>query len=298
MRFNKYLLFISIITSLFISACEKEKSSVKSELIITDDLGNSISIENAPQRVITLAPNLTEMIYSLHLQKYLVGNTLYCNYPEEAADVEKVGDMLTFNFEKIVTLKPDLIFITVEGNTKETYEKFKELGLKIFVSNPRNFSGIKKTYMDLAKIFGIESRAKNEISKWDSVTNSISLSSQKNKILTGAMLIEITPIMAAGKNTFFNEFLELCGIKNIADDSPFNYPIFSREELLKRDPNFIFYPTSLDDKLERVIKVYPEWKNLKAIKENKFYLIDRDIFSRPGPRFIDALQNLYTLIHQ
>ena len=89
-----------------------------------------------PRRIITLAPNLTEMIYDLGLENKLVGNTLYCDYPEAAKKIEKVGNLLTVNFEKIVTLKPDLVLITVEGNTKETYDKFHQLGIKIFVSNP------------------------------------------------------------------------------------------------------------------------------------------------------------------
>lgn len=295
---KKVIGFILITLSTFILvACSNKSEQRVTGTEIVDDLGNKFTFAQKPERIISLAPSLTEMIYSLELQNRLVGNTLYCNYPEAAARVEKVGDLLTFNFEKIVTLKPDLIFITVEGNTKETYDKFRELGLKIFVSNPRNYNGIKKTCSDMGKIFGIEQRTKDTIAGWDSVINSISLASQKNKILTGAIIVEINPIMIAGKSTYFNEFFDICGLKNIAEDSPLNYPIFSREELLNRNPDFIFYTTFIGDKLERVITSYPEWKNLKAVKNKNFCLIDRDLFSRPGPRFANAVKYLYKLIH-
>lgn len=289
---------ILALCSFIIYSCRGNNQQASNGLSIVDDLGNKFIFDKTPERIITLAPNLTEMIYSLNLQDHLVGNTLYCNYPEEAVNIEKVGDLLTFNFERIVTLKPDLIFITVEGNTKETYDKFRELGLKIFVSNPRNYNGIKKTYSDIGKIFGIEPKVNNELARWDSIITSISSSTQKNKILSGAMLIEINPIMIAGKSTFFNEFFDICGLKNIAEDSPLNYPVFSREELLNRNPDFIFFPTALDDKLERVVKAYPEWENLKSVQQGNFYLIDRDLFARPGPRFVEAVQYLYKLTHQ
>ncbi|MDP3582507.1 MAG: ABC transporter substrate-binding protein, partial [Ignavibacteria bacterium] len=134
------------------------------------------------------------MFFSLGLENHLVGNTMYCNYPPQAQKIEKVGDMLTFNFEKIVLLKPDLIFITVEGNTKSTYDKFHELGLKVFVSNPRNYKGIRKTYSDLGKIFGITNKTEAALTKWDSTLQSIT-ATQKPQNKTAMFLVELRPIM-------------------------------------------------------------------------------------------------------
>lgn len=300
----KLLLLIFIFSCVFIS-CINHTNKVQKKFYIVDDIGNKVSFDKVPQRIITLAPNLTEMIYDLKLEKYLVGNTLFCNYPEEAKKIEKVGDMLTFDFEKIVALKPDLIFITVEGNTKETYDKFKELGLKIFVSNPRNIAGIKKTYLDIAKIFGVESKANNEITKWDSITNIISRAAKKFDIKSAMFPVELNPIMLAGKNTFINEYLELCGLYNIASDvtslkgiNSQNYPTFNREEILKRNPDYIIIPGDSSASVERILSIYPEWKNLKAIKNNHgLIFVDRDLFSRPGPRFAEALIELFTRLH-
>lgn len=295
---KKILPSIIYIFSIFILlACAQEKNVDKSVSTITDDLGNKFVFDKKPERIITLAPNLTEMVYSLGLQKHLMGNTLYCNYPEEAKKIEKVGDMLTYDFEKIITLKPDLLFISVEGNTKETYDKFRELGLKIFVSNPRNYQGIKKTYSDFGKIFGVEKKAEDQIAKWDSVINFVASSSKSDTKKSAALMVEVSPIMIAGESTFFNEFFEICEIKNIASGIKMNYPVFSREKLLKQNPDYIFYPTALDDKLERVVNIYPEWKRLKSIKGKNFFLVDRDLYSRPGPRFAEAVQDMFNRLH-
>ncbi|MBI1938262.1 MAG: ABC transporter substrate-binding protein [Ignavibacteriales bacterium] len=292
------LTIIFIFSALLLISCSKSGSETTNGISITDDLGNKFVFDKKPERIITLAPNLTEMIYSLGLQKHLIGNTLYCNYPEDAKRIEKVGDMLTYDFEKIITLKPDLLFISVEGNTKETYDKFRGLGLKIFVSNPRNYQGIKKTYLDFGKIFGVEKTAEDQIAKWDSVINFISASSKNNSKKSAALMVEASPIMLAGESTFFSEFFEICGIKNIASGIKMNYPVFSREELLKQNPDYIFYPTALDDKLERVVNIYPEWKRLKSINNKNFFLVDRDLYSRPGPRFAEAVLDIFNRLHR
>lgn len=286
------LFFVFIIAVLLIFSCKSEdKSKNSGGFTITDDLHNRVHFKESPQKIISLAPNLTEMIFDLGLESYLVGNTLYCNYPEDAKSIEKVGDMLTFNFEKVVKLKPDLIFITVEGNTKETYDKFHELGLKIFVSNPRNFEGIKKTYSDIGKIFKIGKSTNKKISRWESIVEKIKKESQNHSKKTAMFLIELKPIMLAGKNTFLNEYLKFCGLQNIASDVSLNYPIFNREEVLRRDPDYIIFPTGGDDSINNIISVYPEWKNLKAVKNRNVIFIDRDLYLRPGPRFAEALDD-------
>ncbi|KAF0153152.1 MAG: ABC transporter cobalamide binding protein [Ignavibacteria bacterium] len=293
MRYQ-FLVYISILV--FISCSDSENKSAGSK-VITDDLGNSFTFDKVPQRIISLAPSLTEMFYSLELEKHLVGNTMYCYYPKEAQKIEKVGDMLTFNFERIVSLKPDLIFITVEGNTKSAFDKFRDLGLNVFVSNPRNYDGIRKTYSDLGKIFAITEKSEKSLAAWDSTLNTIRTTRfGKNK--TAMFLIELRPIMLAGNNTFINEYLQFSGLKNIASDSKLNYPIFSREEVLKRNPEYIIYPTGGEDTVEMLKQAYPEWKNLKAIKNNNVIFIDRDLYLRPGPRFIEALADLSNRLHR
>lgn len=290
LNFGLGLLFFLV----FIS-CSSKKEQVILNYKVTDDLNNTFEFSKPPQRIISLAPNITEMIYDLNLDSCLVGNTIYCNFPEKAKSVEKIGDMLTFNFERIVALNPDLIFITVEGNTKDTYAKFNELGLKVFVSNPRNFEGIKKTYSDLGKIFNINTSP--VINKWDSTV--IKIKKETNSINKKAMyVVEITPIMLAGKNTFLNEYLSFCGLENIANDSKLNYPVFNREEILTRNPDFIIYPTDGSYTIEQIKKAYPEWKTLKAIKNNNVIFVDRDLYSRPGPRFVSALEDLFNQVRQ
>lgn len=286
-----------ILILLLILSCSENNREIKEQDFIIDDLGNSFRFDESPQRIITLAPNLTEFIFDLGLENRLVGNTLYCDYPPEAKDIEKVGDLLTFNFEKILMLKPDLIFITIEGNTKETYDKFRELGLKVFVSNPRGFQGIKKTYLDFGRIFGLKNQVQSRIDEWNLTIARIRETADKLTKPTMYCAIELKPVMVAGKNTFINEILEICGGKNLAADLPQNYPVLNREEILKNDPDYLLFTAHMDDTIDNIVDTYPEWKSLSAVKNKRLLLIDRNLFGRPGPRFAEAVETLFKLLH-
>ena len=260
---------------------------------ITDDLNIQHQFENVPQRIISLAPNITEMIYEINVENKLVGNTKYCYFPEEAKDITKVGDMLTFNYEKIIELEPDLIFITVEGNQKTAYEKLIDLGLKVFVSNPRDFDGIKKTFTDMGKIFNRDAAVEKKISEWDSTYNYIKSSAKKFIPKQVMILVELNPIMVAGKNTFINSYIQNCNMVNFAEDVDINYPVFSREAVVERDPSIIVYPSSGSETITTLTDMYPEWNNLSAVKNKNVFFVDRDLYFRPGPRFINALEDFY-----
>lgn len=292
---KKLLIFLTaIFLFLYLISCkQKEHERITNKSEIFDDLDSSFYFTSVPKRVITLAPNLTEMIYELGVDSFLIGNTTYCNFPEKAKSKIKVGDLLTVDYEKIVSLKPDLIFITVEGNSKNTYDKLKEYGFRVFVSNPRNYKGIKKTFTDFGKIFQKEKLVKTKIIHWDLIVDSIKTQCAEPDSASAMFLISIKPIMLAGGKTFVNEFLKFCGLKNIAASSQVNYPLFSREEILSKNPVYIIHSFMQKDIALDIKKAYPEWENLSAIKNGNIIAVDPDLFFRPGPRFVIALKYLY-----
>ena len=283
---------------LLLVGCTKEIPEMENESLIKviDDLGITYQSDISPKKIVSLAPNLTEMIYELGLDSILIGNTKYCNYPEGAIQKEKVGDLLTVDYEKIIELKPDLIFITVEGNAKESYDKLEKLGFQLFVSNPRDFNGIKKTVRDISKIFRIEKTAESKIKLWDEIIEKVKSETLNQEEQRGLFLISLKPIMLAGGNTFVNEFLRIVGIKNIASDSKVSYPLFSREEILTRNPEIIIHAISSDGINSEISNNYPEWKKIDAVKNQNIIRIDPDLFFRPGPRYSIAVQELWNKV--
>jgi len=294
MKTIKFLLLLI----LFAGCSKSENKGTVTLNTIVDDIGVEVTVRPVPKRVITLAPNLTEMIYELGEGNKLVGNTTYCNFPPQAKSVEKVGNMLTIDYEKIVSLKPDLIFMTVVGNSKNSYDKLKDLGMNIFVSNPKTFAGINKTFLDMGKIFDKKKLAKEKISRWDSVISSIKSKNddiQNNKAM---FLVSLRPIMLAGISTFINEIIETTGLKNIANDTKVNYPVYSREEVLKKNPDYIILFENKNLTSSNVKNAYDEWNELNASKQNHIIFVDPDLFARPGPRYYLAVEFLYNRIYK
>lgn len=301
---SNILVFLFLLSvSLTLTSCSKDNESGnkssqdKVSYTVTDDLNNKITFENVPEKIISLAPNLTEFIYLLGEGDKLKGNTVYCTYPEEAKKVTKVGDMLTLDFERILSIKPDIILITVEGNALDSYNKLKELGLKVFVSNPRDFNGIKKTFTDLGVIFHKEKLTEDSIKSWDKRYEAV-IEKVNNLPKPRAMfLVGFNPIMVAGKHTFINGLISAAGLDNIAEDSPLNYPIFSREEILRRNPDYIITTDNRHGSAALFRESYPEWRSLRAVKEGRIIVADPDLYLRPGPRFIAALEDLFERVH-
>ena len=285
----KNILFVFLILVFFLIGChQREKVSAKKVFI--DEIGNRIELSKNPERIISTAPNLTEMIFAIGAGDLLVGRTRFCNYPAEVNKIEIIGDMLHLNFEKIVELKPDLIFMTVEGNTKELYDKLKGLGIQIYVTNPRSLNDILGTIKNMGIIL-------NRKDKADSLVNSINkslkeISSKNLKRQRAIFVVSFSPLIIAGKNTFINEILEQTNLENISPEKSISaYPMISREEVLDKNPDVIILPSSKYS-IEEILRVYPEWKNLKAIKNRKIIYVDQVLFFRPGPRFIDAIKFL------
>jgi len=282
----KNFLIVFLITIVIVSC--KEKESAYKEKIIKDESGNEIHLNSKPLRIISAAPNITEIIYAIDAQNMLVGRTAFCNYPESVKNIPVIGDMLNLNFEKIIELKPDLIFMTVEGNTKETFDKLKTLGVEVYVVNPRDINGILNSIKNIAEVLDKKDTARALI---DLLQKRIDKIHKHNlKFETAMFVISFVPLMIAGENTFINDILKHANLKNISPSTISSYPIISREEVLKKNPDWIFIPSSYS--MEEILEYYPEWKNLSAIKKGKIVFVEPDLFFRPGPRFIDALEFL------
>lgn len=162
MGLKSRIYLIVVITAFLIFSCSEKKEKEGSKVFV-DEIGNEIHLKSKPSKIISAAPNITEIIFSIDAQKLLVGRTSFCNYPEEVKDIPIVGDLINLNFEKIVELKPELIFMTVEGNTKETFNKLKSLGVEVYVINPRDINGIIKSIKNIAEVLDRKDTAENLI---------------------------------------------------------------------------------------------------------------------------------------
>ncbi|PIU62488.1 MAG: cobalamin-binding protein [Armatimonadetes bacterium CG07_land_8_20_14_0_80_40_9] len=269
-------------------------------LRLKDDLGREVVIKGKPQRIISLAPSLTEILFALGLEKKIVGVTSFCNYPAEAKKKGKVGSYSNPSLEKIINLRPDLVLVT-QGNPLSLIKRLEKLKITVFAVDPQDVGEVIKTIKKIAKITSAVRKGKNLTNKMEKklkrIVSKTKGRSENDKPKVFLMLWD-NPLISVGSKTLLHNLVVLAGGRNVAAGSA-DYPIYNVERLLKQDPDVLILIGMGEDwqsKL-RQIKKNKILKELKAVKKNKIYLIDPDLVNRPGPRIIEGLEKLSKIIH-
>jgi iron complex transport system substrate-binding protein len=273
----------------------QREPSARAQITEVDDLGRTTVLAHAARRVISLAPGITESLFALGAGDRVAGVTDFCNYPAEARTRTRVGGMVNPSIEVIVGLRPDLLVMSMEGNLRQDFSTFTSLNIPVFVTNPRDLEGIYRSLRSLARLTGTTKRADSLISSMRTRAKAAQsgLSGKKQQVL---LFVSLQPLIAAGRNTFLHELLTLAGGENLAAVSPLSYPTFSREAVVAHDPDIMMVMSDVMADTEQLMKLFPEWATLRAPRLRRVYRVDADIFSRPGPRSIDALESLSLII--
>jgi iron complex transport system substrate-binding protein len=282
---RKIILFV-----LLLELCSCTNKTIKQEIYIQDDLGNSFLFKEIPGKVVSLAPSITESIYFIKADTCLVGVTKYCDYPEQTRSKVIVGGMLDPNFEIITKLNPDLIFLTIEGNSQVTYKSLIDLGFKVFVLNPRSVDGVVSTLKKLNQIFNT-SAGENIVNNFQSEINKYV---QKSSVKSFAGFLSMKPLISFNGTTFLSDVFSKSGFINIYKDEKLDYPSVMEEDLFIKDPEYLFVFADTTQNSRKIVKDEIEYKfgKLKSVLKKKYFILDESIFTRPGPRILKSLQEL------
>jgi iron complex transport system substrate-binding protein len=185
----------------------------------------------------------------------------------------------------------------MEGNLREDFSNLTALGVPVAVTNPRSLDGIYRSLTVLGRLTAHADSAARLVASLRSREESIvhSAPAQTPRVL---LLVSIQPIIAAGDRTFIDELLRRAGSRNVAAGLSMTYPTLNREAVVRDDPDVIFVMSDVLSTPEALVQMYPEWKRLSAVRNGHIHRIDADIISRPGPRAVDGLQLLSSLIHR
>jgi len=286
------LLLRSLICLLFLSAvCYTQD-------VVVDDRGEALQISQPARRVVSLTPSVTEMLFAIGAGEQVIGVTDYCNYPAAAKEKQKIGGVINPNIEAIVGLEPDLIVLSMEGNIREDFTRLKQFHLPLFVSNPRTLDGIHKSLVDLGTLTGHNEGAKRVVASMQKCEDSIRALGKGWKKKGVLLLVSLQPIVVVGGGTFLDHLISLAGGVNLAADAPTTYPAISREAIVSYRPEIMIVMSDAIGNLSNFSSMYPEWKYVPAVQTGKIFSIDSDIASRPGPRAVEALSKLFSIIHQ
>jgi iron complex transport system substrate-binding protein len=293
MKYWNSFLFVIMFTGLLINTAVQTEAKV-----VIDQLERQVRVPSDPQRVVALAPNITEIIFALEQQHRLVGVTRFSDYPPEAKQLMKVGSYVHLDIERIVSLKPDLCIAIKDGNPKMVAQRLESLNIPVYAVDPKRLDTIMKTIVDIGSLLNADDIAKGLVedmtSRIQHVQSLVRQTSRRPKVF---FQIGISPIVSVGTTTFIHELIVLAGGTNLAGGR-IPYPRFSREQVLALSPDVIIITSMARAAVfEQVKAEWNRWSNLPAVRNKRIFLEDSNLFDRPTPRLVNGLELLVKLIH-
>lgn len=291
---KKILLIMLIIFSITGCTTENKKVEVKKNQgypqTFIDTYKREVKIESEPKKVVSLAPNLTEIVYDLDLGNRLIGRTDFCDYPKEVEKVPVVGNLIEPNIEKIVELSPDIVLAS-DHFKKDSLKKLEENGIKVLIlKENQTFNGTYKIIEDMGRAFNKEEKASKIVENMKTDIKKIESKENKGKKPTVYYVIgygEAGDFTATGE-TFISDIIEKSGGTNIAKDGKgWKY---SLEKLVEKDPDYII--CSNKNNTKENLKKTNIYKDLTAIKKDRIIEIDENTIDRQGPRLVEGMRSI------
>ncbi len=266
--------------------------------VFTDEAGREVRVPDAPRRIVSLAPSVTEILFALGLGDRVVGVTEFSTYPPEAAAKPKVGSYIRLNAERILDLAPDLAVGTKDGNRLDLVRLLEDAGVAVYAVNPRSVEGMIRTVARLGKVCGVEERGKavaRELSRRLARITEGARRGPRPKVL---LQINLRPIMSVNRDTLHHDVIRLAGGESVTADHAVPYPRLSLEEVLQRAPEVILISSmERGGAFEEARRDWYQWETLPAVQAGRVHLIDSDLVDRPSPRVIRGLEEMAELLH-
>lgn len=290
---------VTLLMLFFIAGCGSGDTktiggSGEFSVTLVDDVGRSVTLDKKPERIVSLAPSNTEVLFSLGLDSEIVGVTKYCDYPEVAQSKEKVGGFSTIDIEKVVSFEPDLVLAST-GNGEENIDKLEDMGIKILVLDPESVDEVLNDIEMVGKATGKIDEANELVAslndRLDAVESKVSTVTQaeKPRIL---YVVWHDPLTSALPQTFVGNMIEEAGGVNIATGSS-DYPVLSLESVIDQNPQVIVVNKghgSGGDASYQYMMNEERLQGTDAAVNNRIYDIDADIVDRAGPRVVDGIE--------
>jgi iron complex transport system substrate-binding protein len=278
-----------------------EVSEVAKPISVVDDAGRTVEIAETPQRLISLAPSNTEILFALGLGDKVIGVTDFCDYPEGAKAIEKVGGIEP-NLEKLVDLDPDLI-LAIGGSPAQVEKatEIEKLDLTVLVLEPGDIEGIMANIELVGQATGAEKEASElaaELRKrFDDITAKAKGAESRPKVFYELDATDPSKPYTPGPGSFIDALITLAGGSNVGAGAKMQWAQLSTEEIIAQDPEIIILGDANYGVTAEMVKERPGWSVIAAVKNDTIYPIDDVLVSRPGPRIIDGLEALARIIH-
>jgi len=276
------------------SSQQSPEGPVRREL--TDDAGRRVSVPVPTNRVISLAPNLTEIVFAIGAGDRLVGRTTYCDFPAEAKAVAAVGDTLQPSLERIISLQPQVVLISTSSQLEVFTQQLQNQNIAVFVTDPHDLDGVFRSIEQIGLIVGHTQQAEQLIQNLRDRTRAVEEAVKGRRPVRVFYQLSAEPLYTAGHDAFVTDLMRRAGAMSVTADVPGAWPKYSNESALAAQPEAIILPTggSMGAANSTVTEALAK---SSAARQGRVYKINDDHLTRPGPRSVDGLEAMARALH-
>ena len=260
----------------------------------------------APQRIISTAPSITELLYALGLGDRVVAVTKYCRYPIEAQAKPKIGDYTSPNLELMASLRPDLVII--QNNPVRLKERLEAMKLKVLEIRQDDLASLLRSFREVAAAAAVPERGEKLARSVQDELAAVRMKSAKLPRVRTMFVVGRSPnrldgLIVAARASYINEAIAAAGGDNVFGDAQGAYPSVSLEEVIARNPEVIIDMGDMADsnitqaQMQATISLWSRMSNLAAVKKGRVYPVASDIYVVPGPRLVDAARAFLAMLH-
>lgn len=257
---------------------------------VTDDTGRTVSLQKPAQRVISLAPHTTELMYYIGAGSQLVAVTSYSDYPSEAKKLPVVGDFRQIDLERVLAMKPDLLVVWQGGNPQKQLERLKKAGIPVFYSDPSRLSDIPDNMVKLGILTGHEATARKKAEQWTQAVNRLKKHYGKRSVVRVFYQVSDSPLFTLNGKHIVNEAISLCGGRNVFADLSIIAPNVSIESVIAKNPEAIISSKGLGT--SNGLSMWKRFKTVDAVRYGNLFGINSDWMDRAGPRMLSGTETL------
>lgn len=267
------------------------------DIVVSDDTGTRISLSKPATRVISLAPHLTELMFSIGAGAQIVGTVHSADYPESTAEIPKVGDSASIDMEMVVTLRPDLVLAWQSGNGSALAGRLRGLGLAVFVSEPESLAQIESTVRSLGALTGRRENAAATAAAFAARVTELSDRAPAQNGVRVFYQIWGQPIFTVGGRHLISQIIEMCGGHNAFADLPWLAGQVDVESVLAADPDVIV-ASGHDDTRPQWLDHWRQWPQLRAVQRNRLHFIPPAVIQRHSPRVLEGAEMMCGMIEE
>lgn len=266
-------------------------------LSVKDDLGISVTLDRPAQRIISLAPHATEMLFAVGAGSRIVGAVDFSNYPEAAKAIPRVGGYHRLDVERIVNLKPDLVIAWRDGNGPPAIDRLKKLRLNVYVTEPVDLPDVASHLRRLSVLVGEEETGQAVAARFQVRYEGLKQRYENARPVSTFYQLWHQPLMTATNSHLIGQVIRLCGGANIFADLPVPTPKVGLEAVLAADPRAII-ASGMDEARPEWLDDWRQWPKLRAVSNNHLFFVAPDILQRHSPRILDGADQVCAALDQ